>query len=57
MLTGRFDNSKEAYVFSTHEGTPAYHVTYAIPLNDGRVLLVDRGMVPEACAIRKGGRR
>jgi surfeit locus 1 family protein len=48
VLTGRFDNSKEAYVFSTDaSGAPAYHVLTPFTLNDGRTLLVDRGIVPE----------
>jgi surfeit locus 1 family protein len=47
-LAGRFDNSKEAYVFGTGaSGAPAYHVITPFTLRDGRVLLVDRGIVPE----------
>ena len=48
VLTGRFDNSKEAYVFAIDtSGAPAYHVITPFTLDDGRTLLVDRGIVPE----------
>ena len=46
-LSGAFDNSKESYVFTTAgEGVPAYHVLTPFTLDNGRVLLIDRGMVP-----------
>lgn len=47
-LTGRFDNSKEVYVFGTDkEGSPVYHVIVPFRMNDGRVFLIDRGIVPK----------
>lgn len=47
-LTGRFDNSKEAYAFATAEGgTPVYHVLTPLILGHGRALIVDRGMIPQ----------
>ena len=47
-LSGEFDHAKEVYVFTTGEGgAPVYHVITPFTLNDGRVLLVDRGYVPE----------
>ncbi|HXL99286.1 MAG TPA: SURF1 family protein [Rhizomicrobium sp.] len=47
MLHGRFDNAKEAYVFTTApNGAPAYHVLTPFTLDDGRVLLIDRGFIP-----------
>src|SRR5579863_7648243 len=46
-LSGRFDNSREAYVFTTGAGgEPVYHVLTPFRTDDGRVLLVDRGYVP-----------
>ena len=44
---GRFDNAKEAYVFGTDAGAPIYHVIVPFALRDGRVFLVDRGVVPK----------
>ncbi|HTT96430.1 MAG TPA: SURF1 family protein [Rhizomicrobium sp.] len=46
-LDGRFDNAKEAYVFGTEGGAPVYHVIVPFTLGDGRVFLVDRGVVPK----------
>jgi surfeit locus 1 family protein len=46
QLVGRFDNAKEAYVFGTGvEGAPVFHVIVPFA-DDGRVILVDRGIVP-----------
>ncbi|MBV9991013.1 MAG: SURF1 family protein [Alphaproteobacteria bacterium] len=45
---GIFDNAKEAYVFGTDEaGDAVYHVVVPFRLGDGRVFLVDRGVVPK----------
>jgi surfeit locus 1 family protein len=44
---GRFDNAKEAYAFATDKGAEVYHVIVPFELRDGRVLLVDRGVVPK----------
>jgi len=47
-LSGRFANDKEAYVFGTDSGgAPAYHVIVPFEMHDGRVFLVDRGIVPK----------
>ena len=47
-LRGRFDSAREAYVFGTDAGGAlVYHVITPFTLNDGRVFLVDRGIVPE----------
>jgi surfeit locus 1 family protein len=46
-LTGRFDNAEEAYVFGTGvQGVPVFHVIVPFTSDDGRVVLVDRGIVP-----------
>jgi surfeit locus 1 family protein len=46
-LNGRFDNSKESYVFTTGlGGMPVYHVLTPFTTDAGHTYLVDRGMVP-----------
>jgi surfeit locus 1 family protein len=46
-LDGKFDNAKEAYVFTTGPGgVPVYHVLTPFMTNAGHTYLVDRGMVP-----------
>ena len=46
-LTGRFDNTKEIYIFGIDaNGTPAYHVIVPFTMRDGRAFLIDRGIVP-----------
>jgi surfeit locus 1 family protein len=46
-LTGRFDHAREAYIYGIANGAPAYHVVTPFTTTDGRVLLVDRGIVPD----------
>ena len=49
MLSGHFDNSKESYVFTTSaEGDAVYHVLTPFISDDGRILMVDRGAVPQS---------
>jgi surfeit locus 1 family protein len=46
-LDGQFKNDKEAYVYAAGDnGLPFYHVFTPFVLDDGRVLLIDRGVVP-----------
>lgn len=46
-LDGRFQNAREAFVYTTDAGgNPVYHVITPFRLDDGRVLLVDRGLIP-----------
>jgi surfeit locus 1 family protein len=48
-LSGHFDNAKEAYVFATGpDGSPVYHVLTPFEAGSGRILIVDRGIVPAA---------
>jgi surfeit locus 1 family protein len=44
-LDGRFDNTREAYVFGTEDGVPVYHVIVPFTAASGQVFLVDRGVV------------
>jgi surfeit locus 1 family protein len=46
-LSGRFDHTREAYVFTTDAGAPVYHVLAPFRTDDGKVLMVDRGEVPK----------
>lgn len=47
-VTGRFDYSGEAYVFTTGpDGAPVYHVLTPLILSGGGAVMVDRGYVPE----------
>ncbi len=46
-LMGHFDHSMEAYIYGIGvEGAPIYHVLTPFLTDDGRTLLVDRGIVP-----------
>jgi len=48
-LSGRFDNSREAYVFTTDAGGDAvYHVLTPFITDEGDTLMVDRGEIPQA---------
>ena len=48
-VSGRFDHAKEAYAFTTSaSGEAVYHVLTPLMLADGRILLIDRGAVPES---------
>lgn len=47
-MRGRFQNEKETYVFGIgEEGAAVYHVLTPFVLDDGGIVLVDRGIVPE----------
>jgi surfeit locus 1 family protein len=46
-LTGRFDHAKEGFVYGIANGAPVYHVLTPFTTVDGRVLLVDRGIIPQ----------
>ncbi|HEY0299865.1 MAG TPA: SURF1 family protein [Rhizomicrobium sp.] len=47
-LHGRFDNAREFYLFATGDGAQVFHVIAPFRTGDGRILLVDRGIVPSA---------
>jgi surfeit locus 1 family protein len=47
-VTGHFDPARESYVFGGDaNGDPAYHVLTPLRTDDGRWLMVDRGVVPK----------
>jgi surfeit locus 1 family protein len=48
-IEGRFDNSKERYLFSQAiaDGTPGWHVVTPFTATQGELVLVDRGFVPD----------
>src|SRR4029079_6220090 len=48
-VEGRFDNSKERYLFSQSisDGTPGWHVITPFRTTQGELVLVDRGFVPD----------
>lgn len=57
-LRGRFDHGREAYVFTTDQGAAVYHVLTPFTVDDGRIVMVDRGEVPKEKldpATRAGG--
>lgn len=45
-VEGRFDNSKERYLYAVSDGTPGWHVIAPLTTQAGEVALVDRGFVP-----------
>ncbi|HEX3665000.1 MAG TPA: SURF1 family protein [Rhizomicrobium sp.] len=46
-LTGRFENAREVYAFTTGpKGEPVYHILTPFKLVDGRTMLIDRGLIP-----------
>ncbi|MGH7074718.1 MAG: SURF1 family protein [Stellaceae bacterium] len=47
-IEGRFLNGRELYFHAiADDGTPGYHVFTPFRLDDGKIVLVDRGFVPE----------
>lgn len=48
-VRGRYLNSREAFIFATdRHGVPVYHVWTPLVLDDGGVMMIDRGIVPLA---------
>jgi surfeit locus 1 family protein len=60
-VEGRFENSKESYVYTTGpHGLPVYHVLTPLLFADGRAVMIDRGFVLPALRdpeTRKAGER
>jgi surfeit locus 1 family protein len=47
-IRGRFDHTKESYVFTTDaSGAAVYHVLTPFTTADGKTLMVDRGEIPK----------
>jgi surfeit locus 1 family protein len=47
-VRGQFDHTREAYVFTTDaSGAAVYHVLTPLRTDDGKLLMVDRGEVPQ----------
>jgi surfeit locus 1 family protein len=46
-VSGHFDHAGEQYFYATDDGRVGYHVYTPLTLNDGRVLFVNRGFVPD----------
>jgi surfeit locus 1 family protein len=47
-VDGKFDNSKERYLFAVSDGKPGWHVITPLTTSDGEVVLIDQGFVPDA---------
>ena len=48
-LTGRFDHAKEVFMTGrTYEGNAGFHIVTPFTLDDGRMILVNRGWVSES---------
>jgi surfeit locus 1 family protein len=46
-LSGTFDHAHERYFLATSDGAPGFYVYTPLDLADGRVVLVNRGFVPD----------
>lgn len=55
---GTFDNAHEMFFLATENGQPGFHIYVPFHLESGRIIIVNRGFVPEARrdpATRKSG--
>lgn len=46
-ITGTFDNAHEFFFLATLDGQPGFHVYAPLRLADGKMVIVNRGFVPE----------
>ena len=46
-VEGRFDHAKELYLYAVSEGRAGWHVITPLKTEDGEVVLIDRGFVPD----------
>jgi surfeit locus 1 family protein len=47
-VAGRFENDKERHLYAIADGAPGWHLITPLTTEDGAVVLVDRGFVPDA---------
>jgi surfeit locus 1 family protein len=47
-VAGRFQNDKEKHLYAIADGAPGWHLITPLVTEDGAVVLVDRGFVPDA---------
>lgn len=47
VLTGHFDHAKEGFVYAIAKGAAVYHVLTPFTTDDGRSLIIDRGLIPQ----------
>jgi surfeit locus 1 family protein len=47
-VAGRFENDKERHLYGIADGAPGWHLITPLVAEDGAVVLVDRGFVPDA---------
>ena len=47
-VEGRFHHDRERYLYAASEGKPGWHVVTPLQTEDGDIVLVDRGFVPDS---------
>jgi surfeit locus 1 family protein len=47
-VAGRFQNDKEKHLYAIADGAPGWHLITPLVTEDGAIVLVDRGFVPDA---------
>ena len=47
-VAGRFQNDKERHLYAIADGAPGWHLITPLVTEDGAIVLVDRGFVPDA---------
>jgi surfeit locus 1 family protein len=47
-VAGRFANDKERHLYAIADGAPGWHLITPLVTDDGAIVLVDRGFVPDA---------
>ncbi|HLC09309.1 MAG TPA: SURF1 family protein [Methyloceanibacter sp.] len=47
-VAGRFENDKERHLYAIADGAPGWHLITPLVTEDGAIVLIDRGFVPDA---------